>query len=229
MSMDFLVNQMVNRPEVLRLRQATVVSVETGRTCTVQIAGQTATTQKVRYLSNFAPLPGYHVWVATDGTDLIAIGHIGAADKTLAPKAYRTSAFTVPHAVNTVVPMQAVNSDAWGTWAASPNPSRLTIPVTGRYLIAATTKWADGAAGNRTSVIRLNGTAEIGYADAVKGNSHGAHSNVVVPPLTLTKGNYVELWAYQDAAVGGLDLIVTIGAEDYTGYMNTISLTYLGS
>jgi hypothetical protein len=225
--MDFLVNQMVNRPEVLRLRQATVVSVQTGRTCTVQIAGQTATTQKVRYLSNFAPLPGYHVWVATDGTDLLAIGHVGAANKTLAPRAYRTTNYNVILNTNTYVPFEAVESDEWDMWDIA-SPTVLTCRVSGRYQATASVLWQ----GQNNSYIATwveKGTQEIGRQDAVMATKdHGFHMSVTTVPFTMAVGDTVRMGVHHDYNPSN-NLILSSGGVDHTGYFNALSVIYLGS
>jgi hypothetical protein len=219
MDLNFLVNQIKGDSNTLRLRQANIVSVETGYSCTVRMAGDpTGTLSKVRYLADFVPLPNYSAWVLTDGTDMLIVGHVAAAGKTVAPKAYRTTNLAVTAATETVVAMEAVESDAWGCWSAG-TPSRLTAPADGRYMAQAQTWFTDVAAGSRYARLLLGGATEIAYGMTPKGLARGAYVNISSAPLTLTKGQYIELAVYSDIAV-------TLTASPF---LNCVSLTHLGS
>ena len=226
MDLSYLVNQIKAPQSGLKLRQGTVITVNADRTMDVQIAGDGYTLPSVRYLSNYAPKPNDQVWLLNDGADLLGIGMVAAAGRTLSPKAYRTSLQSITAATETTVTFQAVENDDWNCWDASPNPTRLTAPVTGRYMAQAQLKWGDGASGVRRVSIEKNGTQEIAYADAQKATGHGAHTSVVSPPFTLTKGDYIETIAYSEV---NLDLVVTANGDDYTGWFPSMSLIYLGS
>lgn len=226
MDLSYLVNQIKAPQSGLRLRQATVITVNADRTMDVQITGDGFTLPSVRYLSNYAPKPSDQVWLINDGVDLLGIGMIAASGRTLSPKAYRTALQSIPSGTDTLVSFQAVENDDWNCWDASPNPTRLTAPVTGRYMAQAQLKWGDGASGVRRVSIKKNGTQEIAYADAQKATGHGAHTSVTSPPFTMTKNDYIETIAYSEVS---LDLVITANGDDYTGWFPSMSLIYLGS
>jgi len=229
MDLNYLVNQIKGDTiaPTLRLRQGKVITVNADRTMDVQIAGDTNILPSVRYLSNYAPKPDDQVWLLNSGADLLGVGMVAGADRTLAPVAYRTSALTVTKDTNTYVSFQADNSDEWGCWTVS-DPTKLTVPVTGRYIATATILFT-GENSVYASVFIEKGTQEIARTDGVMGNkSHGVHLSVTSHPVTLTKGEYLRMGVFHDYNPT-LDLIVSSGGVDHTGYFNALSLTYLGS
>ena len=227
MDMNFLVSGIRAQQPNLRLRQGEVVTVNADYTIDVKIAGDSSVLPSVRYLSNFAPLVGYHVWVVVDKNDMLAIGHVSRVGKTLAPRAYRTSLQSIPMNTEALVTFQAVDSDEYDCWSVS-NATRLTAPITGRYMAVGMVKWSES--GNDadwfSNSILVNGTQEVAYGNTKKLRSHGQHVNVTSPPITLTKGDYIELLA--ECSVDA-DLIVTANGDSYVGYMPALSLIYLGS
>lgn len=225
MDLSYLVNQIKAPQTGLKLRQGTVISVNADRTINVQIAGDGFTLPSVRYLSHYAPKPNDQVWLLNDGADLLGIGMVAGATRTLSPKAYRTALFSIASNTEVKVPFQAVENDDWNCWNSS-NATRLTIPVTGRYQIQAQAKWGDGSTGVRQISIKVNNTQEIAYANAEKSHAHGSHTTCISPPVTLTKGDYVELLAFAGA---NLDLVVTANGDNYVGWFPSMSIIYLGS
>lgn len=227
MDISYLVNQIKATPDGLRLRQGTVITVNANRTMDVQIASDGFTLPSVRYLSNYAPKPSDQVWLLNDGADLLGVGMIAGADRTLAPVAYRTSALTVTKDTNTYVSFQADNSDAYDCWTVS-DPTKLTAPVTGRYIATASVLW-EGQNGGYCSVFIEKGTQEIARTDGtLSTKEHGFHMSVSSVPITLTKGDYVRMGVHHDHNPDN-DLILNVGGVDHTGYFNALSLTYLGS
>ena len=227
MDIGYLVNQIKATPDGLRLRQGTVITVNANRTMDVQIASDGFTLPSVRYLSNYAPKPSDQVWLLNDGADLLGIGMIAGADRTLAPVAYRTSALTVTKDTNTYVSFQADNSDAYGCWTVS-DPTKLTAPVTGRYIATASVLW-EGQNGGYCAVFIEKGTQEIARIDGtLSTKQHGFHMSVSSIPITLTKGDYVRMGVHHDHNPDN-DLILDVGGVDHTGYFNALSLIYLGS
>ena len=63
MDLSYLVNQIKAPQSSLKLRQATVISVNSDRTMNVQVAGDGFTLPSVRYLSHTAPKPNDQVWL----------------------------------------------------------------------------------------------------------------------------------------------------------------------
>jgi hypothetical protein len=227
MDISYLVNQIKATPSGLRLRQGTVITVNADRTIDVQIASDGFTLPSVRYLSNYAPKPADQVWLLNDGADLLGVGMIAGADRTLAPVAYRTSALTVTKDTNTYVSFQADNSDAYGCWTVS-DPTKLTAPVTGRYIATASVLW-EGQNGGYCAVFIEKGTQEIARTDGtLSTKEHGFHMSVSSVPITLTKGDYIRMGVHHDHNPDN-DLILSSGGVDHTGYFNALSLIYLGS
>jgi hypothetical protein len=227
MDISYLVNQIKATPDGLRLRQGTVITVNANRTMDVQIASDGFTLPSVRYLSNYAPKPSDQVWLLNDGADLLGVGMIAGADRTLAPVAYRTTPLTVIKDTNTYVAFEADNSDAYGCWTIS-DPTKLTAPVTGRYIANASVLW-EGQNGSYAAVFIEKGTQEIARTDGtLSTKEHGFHMSVSSVPITLTKGDYVRMGVHHDHNPDN-DLILNVGGVDHTGYFNALSLIYLGS
>lgn len=229
MDMNYLVNQIKNTPvgPNLRFRQGKVVTVNANYTIDVQIAGDPSTLPSVKYLSNYAPKPNDQVWLINNGPDLLGIGMIAGADRTLAPVAYRTTPLTVIKDINTYISFEADNSDGYGCWIVG-DPTKLTAPVTGRYIATASVLW-EGQNGGYCSVFIEKGTQEIARQDSeLASKDHGFHMGVSSVPITLTKGDYVRMGVHHDYNPDN-DLILSSGGVDHTGYFNALSLIYLGS
>ncbi len=228
MDLSFLVNQIKATDQGLRLRQGKVITVNANQTIDVQIAGDTNTLPSIKYVSNYAPKPDDQVWLLNNGVDILGFGMVAGTSRTLSPKAYRTALQSITLNTETLVSFQAVENDDWNCWDASPNPTRLTAPVTGRYIAIAMVKWSES--GNDadwfSNSILLNGTQEVAYGNTKKLRSHGQHINVTSPPMSLTKGDYIELLA--ESSVNA-NLIVTANGDSYVGWMPSLSLIYLGS
>ena len=225
MDFSYLVKLIREAPQGLRLRQGKIITVNSDRTVDVQIAGDTNTLPSVRYLSNYAPLPETQTWLLTQNADILAIGMIAGVDRTLSPKAYRTALQSITGGSDTTVIFQAVENDGWDCWDGG-HPSRLTAPITGRYIAQSQLKWSDGASGVRRVSIKFNGTQEIAYADAQKATGHGAHTSAISPPFYMTKGQYIETIAFSEVS---LDLVITANGDNYEGWFPSMSLIYLGS
>jgi hypothetical protein len=206
-------------PTRVRVRFGTVVSVESDRTCTVSVGGGTVT--GVKYAARCVPCPGYPVILLTDGQDLFAVDHIAADDLTLAPRAYRSSNLTVANTTDTVVEWAGANSDAWGCWSAG-SPTRLTAPVTGRYLATAYVEFSADADGIRQAWIRRNGAEILGHVRTpTAGSGSSTNLTVTTPAFDLAKGDYVQLVVRHSA---GNDLTV-----NRDGVLTpTLSLAHLG-
>jgi hypothetical protein len=229
MDLSYLVNQIkgdTTSPN-FRLRQGKVITVNSNRTIDIQIAGDTNTLPSVKYLSNYAPKPDDQTWLLNSGADLLAIGMVAGVDRTLAPVAYRTSALTITKDTNTYVSFEADNSDGYGCWTVG-DPTKLTAPVTGRYIATASVLW-EGQNGGYCAVFIEKGTQEIARTDGtLSTKEHGFHMNVSSVPITLTKGDYVRMGVHHDHNPDN-DLIISSGGVDHTGYFNALSLIYLGS
>ena len=223
MDLGYLVNQIKASPQGLRLRQGKVITVNATRTIDVQIAGDTNTLPGVRYASNYAPKPNDQVWLLNQGADLLAFCMVAGADRTLAPTVTRTTTQAITTATQTKISFDSVDSDDWNCWDLSPNPTRLTVPVTGRYIVTANVSFEAASPGHRAINIYKNNTTELARSDFLPvSNSIDTHSTVTTHALTLTKNDYVELRVWQNS---GSTLDIMAGT-DHTPKM---SLIYLGS
>jgi hypothetical protein len=223
MDLGYLVNQIKASPQGLRLRQGKVIIVNSDRTMDVQIAGDTNTLPSVRYLSNYAPKPDDQVWLFNTGADLLGFGMVAEAGRTLAPTASRSTVQTIPTATQTKVIFDAVDSDGWNCWDLSPNPTRLTVPLTGRYIVTGNVAFEASASGHRALNIYKNNTVELARSDFNPvSNSIDTHTTLTCHAVSFTKGDYVELRVWQNS---GSDLDVEVSSE----HQPKMSLIYLGS
>jgi hypothetical protein len=103
----------------------------------------------------------------------------------------------IPNATATAVQFDTVVTDPTGLWSAT-TPTRLTAPVAGQYLIAASLFWQAAAAGEALLRIQKNGiSADLYGVSSVPNsatNSAGTSTTVI---LSLAAGDYVEAVAFQ--------------------------------
>lgn len=223
MDFSYLVKLIREAPQGLRLRQGKIITVNSDRTVDIQIAGDTNTLPSVKYLSNYAPLPETQTWLLTQNADILAIGMIAEADRTLAPTASRSTNQTITTSTQTKIIFDTVDSDAWNCWDVSPNPTRLTVPITGRYFVTGNVSFQAASSGHRAINILQNGTTELARSDFNPvSNSIDTHSTVNTHAITLNKGDYVELRVWQNSG-SNLDIMAD---GDHTP---KFSLIYLGS
>jgi hypothetical protein len=227
MDFSYLVKQIKATDQGLRVRQGKVITVNANRTIDVQIAGDINTLPSVKYLSNYAPKADDQVWLLNNGVDLLGFGMVAEANRTLAPVAYRTSALEITEDLDTYVSFQAEDSDGYNCWVIG-DPTKLTAPVTGRYIATASVLW-EGQNGGLCSVFIEKGTQEIARQDGtLVDKPHGFHMSVSSVPITMTKGDSIRMGVYHDHNAPN-DLIISSGGVDHTGYFNALSLIFLGS
>jgi len=78
MDFSYLVNQIKNTPQGLRLRQGKVVAYDSGASnVDIQLAGDTNTLPSVKYLDSYSPTVDDTVWLLSTGADLLVIGKQG--------------------------------------------------------------------------------------------------------------------------------------------------------
>jgi hypothetical protein len=227
MDLSYLVNQIKASPDGLRLRQAKVITVNSGYTMDVQIAGDTNTLPSVRYLSHTAPKPDDQVWLVNDGSDLLGIGMVATATRTLAAVAYRTSSYTITKDTLTDIPFQAARRNDWNCWNVA-DATKLVAPITGVY--QATSAILIESENCRVEVSIWKGTQEIARQDVdlTKTDVGGFHGMVTSVPFEMAKNDFITMKIEHDYNPN-LDLLISVGGKDHTGYFNALSLTYLGS
>jgi hypothetical protein len=229
MDLSYLVNQIkgdTTSPN-FRLRQGKVVTVNASRTIDVQIAGDTNTLPSVKYLSNYAPKPDDQVWLLNSGADLLAIGMVASATRTLACTAYRTSTLSIVKDTLTSIPFQDARRNDWNCWTVA-DATKLTAPVTGVY--QSTAAILIESENCRVEVSIFKGTQEIARQDVdlTKTDVGGFHGMVTSVPFEMTKGEFITMRVQHDHNPD-LDLLISAGSKDHTGYFNALSLIYLGS
>jgi hypothetical protein len=102
----------------------------------------------------------------------------------------------------TAVRFDVEDYDRGGFWRGFTTRTRLTVPTTGIYLVCGTVSFTNNATGQRVLQLRLNGSGSgiTGVAAQVS-NLSGTYLAVptLVTVLSLTAGDYIELFAYQDS------------------------------
>jgi hypothetical protein len=132
-----------------------------------------------------------------DHTRVVAVTSGGGALSTLIRRT--SGAVSIPSGVQTVVPFQSVLYDDVGAWDVA-NPTRLTAPSAGLYLITARVAWPSDTAGSRRAVIFS--PAFFPYAQ----NWASAFSTTTLPVVQecvdvrkLSAGDILELYVFQDS------------------------------
>lgn len=204
----------------LRLRFGKVVSVQSGRTLTVTVAGSTDTVAGIKYLESVAPKPGAVVLLLTDGVDVFALGHMSADQMTLTPRARRTNDQVIPNNVWTDVTWEAVDNDPWSCWSGA-NPTRLTAPIAGRYQAALNVTFASNATGYRGAQILDNSGNVYGQEQIPAVNGAATSLSVVSSPFNLAAGEWLLASVFQNSGAN-LNLSRT------SAFNPALSLQYLG-
>lgn len=86
--------------------------------------------------------------------------------------------------------------DTDGYWASSPNPTRLTAPFDGRFLICGGVSWAANATGTRRIRLRANGTDYIAGQNVEPDPGEVTYQGITTI-YDLAAGEYVEVMVYQ--------------------------------
>jgi len=206
----------------LRFRQGVISSVQAGRTLTITIAGSTTAVSGVRYLASMTPVPGANVWVVSDGSDLWALGSLGTATSTIAPRVYRTTDQTLTTAVDTAVTWEADANDNAGMWVVGA-PTVLTCVVPGIYTATANVRFAANGTGFRAAWIERNATTTLARADIIASAAASpTRFTVAAPAFNLAIGDTVRLMVSQNS---GGNLALSVTAETWTP---SLSVQYIG-
>jgi hypothetical protein len=178
---------------------------------TKQIKKSAVTAAKVKN----ATLTGAKIKDASlTGAD-IANGAVDAAKVGTIPGArvrHAASAVTVTNNATAVLSYDTSDFNVGGVFSTT-QPTRMTAPVAGRYLITASVRWASNSAGRRALALELNGTAAQIARSNVSPYLQGAAAfnpeQTVGSVYQLKAGDYVEVWAYQNSGAP-LDLQSTV-------------------
>lgn len=160
MGFSRLVDTLANGANEMQMRQATVISVEAGCTCTLDVAGTTVT--GVRYIS--PPRPGTSCWITWQGGAPIVVGSIA-------------DTYSIP---SSMIQANGTTSLANNTWTAIPNGGTLTwqndawemiddttgtftAPCDGMWQFTASASWVSNVTGVRGLRIMV-GAATLAFA-----------------------------------------------------------------
>ena len=204
-------------PQQLRRRMGIIVSVETGYTITIQLAGDTTSFSGIKYFGHYPPKVGAQVWLDTDGADIVAIGAIaglgGAVPAGLTIKAANQSIAT---ASNTTITWPAPATDTFGIWDAANN--RWVVPFDGMWLINTTLIWAANATGARAAYIMQGANIiSISRGQATSGVTTIMNCSTIAK---ATKNDNFSIQGYQSS--GG-----ALNVETNANICN-FSISYLG-
>lgn len=142
--------------------------------------------------------PG-QVWTATpEGAEWQDSG-VGGSQAGV--HAYVSTDQAIASATETILTFSAVADDSGPFWSSTTNPSRLTAPVAGTYVVVGQARWAD-ALGVFAMRVLVNGSqrSENVYSNQVSPSFDS--SRQVTDRLVLNEGDYVQFavyWSYSDA------------------------------
>jgi hypothetical protein len=142
------------------------------------------------------------------------LGQIGSSDipAVLEARITRSTHQSIVTATTTVITFDTVTEDVGGFWAAG-QPTRLTIPTSGVYVVTTHITFDQHATGFRYVAFRLNGgSATVGHqktqAHAVDGLGYPNLSTGTV--RRFTAGDYLEIEVFQNSG-GNLDCLSSSG------------------
>jgi hypothetical protein len=225
--MDFtdVVAKIVEQNARVNLIQGVVTTIGVN-SVSIQLRGDTTILTGIKYLDSYVPNVNDTVFLIVNKGDLLVIGKLSIANKSLNPVAHRTTSYTVTKDVNTYVPFEAVTNDQWGMWSSGA-ATVLTCKVPGRYQATASVLWT-GQNNSYVAVWVEKGTQEIARQDGVmETKNHGFHMSVTSVPFTLAINDTIRMGVHHDYNPTN-DLILSAGGVDHTGYFNALSLIYLG-
>lgn len=114
---------------------------------------------------------------------------------------------SLANATFTAISWDAEDSDPDSMHDNSTNPTRITVPTAGIWLVTANVVFQNNGNGQRQVFVKVNGTIQAGvsYVERTSGNQNGV---VYTRLLSLSANDYIEVWAYQDTggslnALGG--------------------------
>lgn len=204
-----------------KIRAGIVASIQDDRTITVTLAGDSTEISGIYYLENVVPQVGKVVWLVVQDGDIFAIGHIAENDATLAPRASYSTTQTIADASDVAVTFDGVNSDAFSCWNLA-QPTRLTAPLTGRYMAVGTITFAGNSTGIRAAWIEKTGSSTLARVQVAPAAGLPTWINVSTPPFDMIAGSdYIRLFVRQTS--GGL-----LALNNSSTFSPALSLIYLG-
>lgn len=102
---------------------------------------------------------------------------------------------SIPTSALTALTFNTADANVGDLFSAA-QPTRLTAPVAGTYLVTATVQWSNGAGGSRRLTLRVNGATPIAAVDGPP-NGDGTLDQNVATVHHLNAGDYVEAVVWQ--------------------------------
>jgi hypothetical protein len=221
MDLNYLINQIKDTPDGLRLRLAKVVSINANKSVNIQLAGDANVLPSLKCLDHFLPAVNKQIWVLTSGADMLGIGLVAGNSTFIAPTTTRATTQSIPASTWTAISFSSVDGDGYTAWSAS-NPTRVTAPTAGRYMAVGSASFANDTSGYRGIRIQKSGSTVIS-ADSSYPPPLGAtvetFLNVTCQAITMATTDYLELQLLQ----------TTAGALATGTLAPSLSLIYLGS
>jgi len=126
-------------------------------------------------------------------------------------RVYRTSAAqAIPTGVRTAISWQASAYQTGITWSAGTNPTRLTVPTTGIYLLDASIRWTSSAS-NTYGIGWHRGSSLSTQYDMQMHPGNGQDTTSGLELIDMVAGDYLEVYGYQDSGVNKN----AVGAAEY--------------
>lgn len=142
--------------------------------------------------------------IANDAIDSarLSSGSVGSSEIATLPTARVYNSAAISIATGGFGSALTFNSERWDSdsiHSTSVNPSRLTAPVDGLYLINGSVQFAANATGYRSLWISYNGTSNIGQT-TVSNQGADVVTIVISTVWKLVATEYVQLFAFQNSS-----------------------------
>lgn len=113
----------------------------------------------------------------------------------VAIRVHRTATQSLANDTRVPISWQAAAYQTGVTWSSGTNPTRLTVPTNGRYLLVANIKYANNATGRRCVGWRANGGSTANDLHLVPAN--GVDTATGMEIINLTANDYIEVYGRQ--------------------------------
>lgn len=214
MDMHRLVTQIKGDTNYLRVRQGRVSAVNADYTIDVTISGDTNVLPKVKYLGHYAPRLNTQVWILTDGTDMIALGHLAPRSAPVL-RVSRSAVQSIPNATDeAVIWTEASGTNPWSMWDNTNNTTRtvITVPIPGYYSATFYGAFVNNTTGLREAAIQTSADGvswAFGSRLRIPTLATGLTDvPVTLPATALSAGHRIRVLVNQNSG-GALDLQTT--------------------
>jgi hypothetical protein len=180
-------------------------------------AGQTSVARAITNSTGGNKSVGWSTAVKTCAVLGVAISSV--KDVRPACRAFNSANISTTTAVTKTLTFDSERRDNASMHDTSVNPSRITAPIAGMYLVTGHIQWTDNAAGRRLIAIKLNGGTYYAIDDHL--SSSVSQHNSISTVLFLNAGDYVELDVAQSS--GG-----NLNVETVAAYSPEFAAAYLG-